>query len=317
MTKRTMQYGLLLLLIMAGASLLLPSVRYPLIGRLRGEKFVDGYPVSYWLMEAEERNSKAIQNLGQSDSSAVPVLLKILLEKGRGVSQARDEAARSLGRLGLAAQNALPELMSVVTKREMILGYPSPAYRASVEALKCMGPAAADAVPQLKLLLTPGHINQAYDVIYILATIGPEGRAAIPEMLVILEKYQGSPEALLAGGVLASWGVEEAIPLLFTSYDHVGLTPGDVNAALKKLYQQGKPVVAGAIPALSHKSRNVRYFTTMLLGDIGPAAKPSIPELQKLLTDEYIPLRELAQETIRKIESSSRTDSLPVTNSGK
>lgn len=302
MSKRTFLFGLVSLLILAGVSLLLPVVRYPLIGWLHSERFIDGYPVSYWIVEAEGGSSKAVEKLGHAGPEAVPALLKILLNQENVVSQSRDEAAKALGRLGAAAKSAIPELMHVVVLREMFQGYPRTAYHSSVDALKCMGPAAEEAVPQLKLLLTPGHFNQTYDVISILARIGPAAKAATPEMLAILEKYQGRDDSLLAGVVLASWGVEEAIPLLFSSYDHVGLTPGTVNAALMDLFRQGKPVVAGAITALDHKSSSVRYFSTMLLGDIGPAAKPAIPRLQKLLKDEYIPMRKLAQETISKIE---------------
>ncbi|OAI46023.1 hypothetical protein AYO44_12130 [Planctomycetaceae bacterium SCGC AG-212-F19] len=47
------------LLLLVGSLLLVPSVRWPIYGWLRGEAFYQGMPTSYWSREIQQWNGKA------------------------------------------------------------------------------------------------------------------------------------------------------------------------------------------------------------------------------------------------------------------
>jgi hypothetical protein len=145
-------------LVLAGAAvaaalvvLTLPAVRWPLVGKWRGEPFYEGRPVSYWSAAVEPLSSHyklfgpaaeiecyapdclfpALRRrlglvvptrlladgevpLGQGDPAAVPVLRALLREPDE---QAQGYAAWALARVGPAAADAVPELRELAGRK--------------------------------------------------------------------------------------------------------------------------------------------------------------------------------------------------------
>src|SRR5690242_8106067 len=66
MKHRWRLWLLLLLLLLLGGLLLVPQVRWPVYGWLRGEAFYQGMPVSWWAEEIEENydSGHSISSLG-------------------------------------------------------------------------------------------------------------------------------------------------------------------------------------------------------------------------------------------------------------
>src|SRR5439155_4927708 len=103
-----------MLIVAAGVALLVPAVRFPLLGWVRGERFHGGRPASYWIY---------------------------LLENG--ADKDRESAAHALGRMKAATPEALTALTAALKDKHYIVR------RNAAAALSEIGPEAAPAVPAL------------------------------------------------------------------------------------------------------------------------------------------------------------------------
>jgi hypothetical protein len=147
--KRLLLRTAVLLAAVALASLLIPDVRWPLRGWVRGESFFRGRPTSYWSREVKDwmasqdwgcippprlhtlpevlgydRTDWLERRLGipprvgadapclwEGDRKAVPVLVELLKDKDTSVAA---KAASGLGRIGPEARGTVPALIKVL-----------------------------------------------------------------------------------------------------------------------------------------------------------------------------------------------------------
>jgi hypothetical protein len=120
--KRCRLFLVLVLLLMVSGLLLLPQVRWPLYGWLRGEAFYQGMPTSYWSLECERAGSEDQQSpiwfdrwfgwlgisrasnpraLSAGDPRAIPVCIELLQTQGRW---SRWMGAYALGIIAMTAR---------------------------------------------------------------------------------------------------------------------------------------------------------------------------------------------------------------------
>ena len=177
--RRLLRAVLLLGVVLAGALLALPGVRWPLWGRLRGESFYRGRPTSYWRRlildypgqaTLDHRQIPEDMQLGwdcapatpvdslrrvcglpyqlarlpypfeENVPEAIPVLTELLRDGNPGV---RLYAAGCLGDIGPAAKPAVPALLAALGDHEMGDSFHWQVSDSAAQALKQVDPEAA------------------------------------------------------------------------------------------------------------------------------------------------------------------------------
>lgn len=222
---------------------------------------------------------EAIAVVGPEARAAVPVLIEKLNQSSltnlpghvakstlssTALLNVRRNAAEALAEIGPEARAAVPALVGVLRQRGDY--YLDPYFR----ALGRIGPDASDAIPALKEILQDGNPGARLAAARALAKIDPrEARVFLP---VLTEFQKDSQPRFHLSASVALWELKlEA--------------DSPVPALMELLKQPGEA-----------------YTTTELLGDLGPAARESIPSLEKVLRHESISYRRRAANAIRKID---------------
>jgi Leucine-rich repeat (LRR) protein len=119
--KSVLRWLALALVVGAVAVFSVPTLRWQVVGTLRGERFYHGRPSSYWRAELErtpeEVEAGAVAELREGGASAVPVLIAIMADRN---STARWAAARVVGLIGPPAESAIPTLQAMMDESEVI-----------------------------------------------------------------------------------------------------------------------------------------------------------------------------------------------------
>ncbi|MBI2823842.1 MAG: HEAT repeat domain-containing protein [Planctomycetia bacterium] len=197
---------------------------------------------------------------------AVPVLVAGLKDPKQ-----RDPAIRALGRIGPAAQAAVPALAALVSSADLVV------VRDAAAALGAIGPSASKAVPSITALLGKSDSSVGYAAAIALGKIGPAAKSAVPQLL----KQINAKEPLLT--VASVWAVRR-------------LDPGN-----KTVAPAAVPVLTGA---LASKQEIMRAQAAAALGDLGPAARDAIPALKKLSDDPQAEVRRAATDALAKIQGT-------------
>jgi HEAT repeat protein len=143
--------------------------------------------------------------LGRIGKPAVPTLIDALADRWQDTRQV--VVARSLGRIGPAAAEAVPALAHELT------GEHAHVRQAAAEALGQIGPAAEPAVPGLIQLLTDRLPASRQAAAVALARVGRADPAAIPPLIQLLpDRSDEVREA--AVGALAGFGPDAVAPLI-------------------------------------------------------------------------------------------------------
>jgi HEAT repeat protein len=204
----------------------------------------------------------------------VPVLIKSL---GDGEAARREAAADILGRIGPPARTAVPALFAALKDNSS-----SVALMAAMALAEIHPTRSRPAVPLLADALdVPGAAAA-------LAKIGPEARAAVPALIAALKprKGNGSGELIRLHARLALARIgAPAVPALIEALQDKkeGVAPLAGEALAWVL-----PPAKQAVPALRAALRNDRTHAAVYarsLGQLGPLARPALPDLMDLLTD--------------------------------
>ncbi len=162
---------------------------------------------------------------------------------------------------------------------------------------------AADPEPDLQpyiKALTHEDYHVRMTALDALARLGPKAAAALPALLKELDKagsYLAAIHVLGAIGPAAAPAVPALLSRLTRTLlitDKYRAEPNEASGIIDTLAKIG-PKAAPALPlvrsALKHPLSTIRYFAAHALGEIGPAAKVAIPELETRLNDhEYVGL---------------------------
>lgn len=206
----------------------------------------------------------------------LPVLVNALQDSDEHV---RVCAMLSLGRYGVVASNALPQLLpllkdsvpSVRSHAAYLVGHFAPSEAAG--AIQTML-----AYQRLQILLRT-NANWIYLEPYrLFADLGPRARAAVPR----LEEELGLP-------------------------DHVYQThAGPIAFALWRITGENS---SRAVTALSRGAESVspdmQFYSLRCLKELGPVASNAAPVLRRLAQDQRVLLRRLAQEALQSVTQST------------
>jgi len=238
------------------------------------------------------------QPLGRSFRPAVPELVKLL--EGPD-DYGREVAARALGGLGPAARAAVPALAKrLAAERE------PGRQHTLLAALGAIGPGAGEAMPFIGGLSLPVR-----EALLCLGGIGPAAKDAVPTA----RRYMTSADPdlrLIAAYALARIEGDRAESR--GAFERALLPPvGRGRALVPTVFSRLAPDYPELVPAATTYLQSLEVYEVkgMLAGlaKYGPAAKPAVPELVKLLdlpnVGWALPERELV-ETLGAIGPEAR-----------
>ena len=230
---------------------------------------------------SEDVRSAFVKTLTDSDPQVVSQVIDALAAHGAKVVPAvmrglqnpdlQPLAIEVVRRIGPDAKPAVPALLQIWKAAA-----DNDDLRREVQfALGAIGPQAAVGVPQLIQSLTAQDPEVRHSACFALGSIGPAATAAIRPLA---KQVTGKVDDFMP--IAAVW-------------------------AMVRIRPHNKKIEARAVPlltqALSSDRERVRVEAAMTLGDIGEAAKVSLPALEKAVQDQSPAVRAAAQEAIKKI----------------
>jgi HEAT repeat protein len=270
--------GLVLLLVVSGL-LLVPQVRWPLYGWLRGEPFCDGMPASWWALALEDPTAyaDAVSALKKAGPPAVPVLVRAIRQTPWRVPAFEDNPDnRRYGALLLALEEvAEPSLVPALVDHLRDGGV-------TCWALQRLG---TSAVPALIEALDDPDANLRQGAARTLGLIGPEARTAVAALIHALRDDQLFVRCN-AADALGRIGAEpeSVIPALMAAHDDPDRYMGA--SAVRALGRFG-PRAESAVPLLIKAlgDHRMEYEATQALKQIGPDAQAAAPHLLRMVQD--------------------------------
>lgn len=244
--------------------------------------------------EVRENANEVLGELHKVSAVAIPELREALKDKEWSV---RSAAAQALGEFGPVAVDAVPDLINALNDEKAATSWAAVSLAKiapqneevlsvlikslaresvrddAVDALRALGPAAQSAVPTLRKLLPKSEKFVRVGILRVLGEFGESSKPAIPEMIEQL----ADPDAYLRG----------------VAADSIGMLKSHAAAAVPDL-----------IKLLSDKSpdEDPQRNAILALRKIGVAAKPAIPELEKLIASTASDsTKDLAKETLTQL----------------
>lgn len=221
---------------------------------------------------ARAEAARTLGKMGLDARSIVPDLIQILSDPTRCNPFPVDEAiVRAAGDIGLPARKAIPALVGNVGKDRDL----DRAISESVERiLKAVH--TSEALAALKRLLKDPDAGERLRAAKKLATLGPDARAAIPDLTAALmdSDRDVSRQALLA---------------------LQAIRPGGTGSVALNVY----------IRDLGDEDEVIRLRAAKALAKLGPAAKPALPALQAAArNDPDEDVRKVAGDAVAKIQGT-------------
>jgi len=227
------------------------------IGNIEGfDHFDDGQEsVSAW--------GDKTQGIADNEIEAAVSALAVALQ---GWRELRAEAARSLGRIGPKAKEAVPALIKALKHTE------EPTKIAAAEALMYIGPLASEAMPALVQATGDDERRVRHAAIWALDRVVTEPARIIPPLVDLL-------------------GHENP----YTRYD-----------ASLAIARRGKAAVPALVKAVADTSVPRRRAAAYALSNIGPAAKDATDALIRALTDQDAHVVWYACQALERVQPDPR-----------
>jgi HEAT repeat protein len=189
----------------------------------------------------------------------------------------------------------------------LIEGLKYPKARASiVYILGQIGPDAAPATEALAALTTDKHAHIVQESLVALAKIGPGAKAAVPQLIKVLEAGDEASDA--AAYALGRIGPEAAAAdaALAAALKSRDLSLTVVAAwALNKIHPASADMAAKTVPVLvaglSDPLAKNRQAAVEALGELGPLAKDAAAALEKAQGDKDRAVREAAAKALKSV----------------
>lgn len=292
MTKRRLVLWCSLSLTAAGAiALAVPDCRYRLIAAITNEPLIEGRPIDFWIGvlkngEPEERRRSAIllgeanvcQDATKDDDACRRVIAALIDALGDEDGFVRKCAATSF--LLFPRDAPAPDDAVVVAKMRGALTDKEVAVRrAAAQALWQVGAPAkqADGVARLSEALGDNDQTVRMFAARAIGKIGPDAHAAVPALLLRLQKDEESDVRKLAAKAL-------------------GLIGAKGNGA------HLPDVVQALAQSLQSKNAGLREYSARAIGELG--GKEAIPALRVAERDSDENVREAVREALQRLEKS-------------
>jgi HEAT repeat protein len=124
----------------------------------------------------------ALRALARYGADAAPAIGKIIpLLQRQGDSEVRWNAARTLGKIGLPAKEAVPNLIAALTDSDALVR------EHAAEALGDIGPQAKEAIAALEKVLNDPDAGVRRDAVRSLGQMGPAAKSAIESIRPLLQ----------------------------------------------------------------------------------------------------------------------------------
>jgi HEAT repeat protein len=257
--KRWLVWTLIGIAVCVALLLVFPAAVYVPLGLLRHEAFFDGKPTNYWVRAFKQEGflghappgGDVGKTLREGGAAAVPVLSEMAARPDENL---RSEALRVLSLIGPEAKDAAPLLAQTMKTEDN-----SSRFMLASEALAKVDPAiAAETLGEvLRDKTNEGRRSWALTELLKLA---PQGREAVPVLKDLVNDPQ--EDALLR---------VQALRMLW------------------RLNQPAEPLLAALSEVVTADSNPAAVQALEVLGEMGPAAKPSLPMLLKRLEDPNLP----------------------------
>ena len=230
----------------------------------------------------------ALGRVGPAALGALPALLDALADADCYI---RRHAASAIGNLGPGAAAARPALLRA-------LGYEDERVRLlAAGALARLGPGAVAALPVLlEELQAEMDGDRRAEAATYLASVGPEGRDAVPLLTRALRDFDARVRVESAG---ALWNIarqaSETVPVL------AALLTGEHGFQIEFL-DDGSPRCSGG-----PRNGKIQARAAQILTEIGPDAAAAVPALELALRDPDEEVRTHAGIALRRVRPGGRS----------
>jgi HEAT repeat protein len=285
---------LLIIVVVAGGLVAWFEPTCTLRGKLRGEAFFMKRPTCYWQKRLESEDpidqDQAPKQLQAGGAAAVPVLIELTRSNSTTV---RVDAASLLARVGAGDRATTDALLHLLIDPDLYVR------QTADSALGELHPDDPRVVPALIARL--GGAEKAM-ALWALAEYKSAARAAVPRLIELL---QSDPDTGVRWGAARTLG--KIGPDAKPATDALIKALKDENGTLREhaaeaLGEIGAEVAVPDLTALlDDPDPRVRRDSVRSLGQLGAAAKPAIPKIQKLLQDAELPVRQAAEVALRQI----------------
>lgn len=232
------------------------------------------------LLESKDsltRESVAL-GLGNVGRPAIPLLLEALKDKDDRV---RMFAASSLGKIGYAEEDVVLGLVEAITDKDYLVR------KEAIESLGRINFELKVVVPQLIKVLKDEEVADVWKTaVEVLGMAGPE---AIPALIRATDDEKSYLIQESAVRALGETKCPIAVPALLVALEN-SMYSNVQNATEEALVRIGKAAVPELVKELEYKhlvddtvTMYIRDKAAEILGDIGPAAKDSLPKLKELM----------------------------------
>ncbi|QEL20255.1 HEAT repeat domain-containing protein [Limnoglobus roseus] len=185
----------------------------------------------------------------------------------------RLSAFRSLSKLGVVANQALPDLTNALNDEDA---------KIREGAAQAIGQLGREAMPTMVRMLTHPDKYVRRNAVWGLGKLGPQAKAVMGELCQAL-KDEDPRTAAGAAQAIGSMGAEAApaVPQLAEAMRGTNIVL--CRLAAKALSQIGRPSLATLISHLKHHDPFVKGEAAVALGWMGPAAAAAVQPLTELL----------------------------------
>lgn len=221
-----------------------------------------------------EIRREAAHGLARLGAPAVPAAIAVL---GDQLPETRILAAETLARIGAVAADAVPTLVSLLDDED------AKVRAAATRALGRIGQVDRLSIPALTVRLQDSDPTVRAAAADALGEFGPAAKEAAKSLALALQDHEHDCCRAAAGALeRLGTGAEAATPALIDLLEK-GNTDASAHAAcaLANVGDQAVPLLVTAM-----KNEKARYWAMLALGEMGPAAKPAVPELVSMLADK-------------------------------
>lgn len=195
-------------------------------------------------------------------------------------------AAGALGKIGIEAKSAIPELMKATG-------------RFSIE--ECAAQGLGKISPAYISALADAGLKRGYHAMHLI--FSKMDASAVPDLIIALSNPDVAVRKIAAEGLgIIGIGAKSAVPeLIKTLSDPDSIVRAHAATALGNIGSEGQNAVPELTKALSNSDVGVRVEAAKALCKMGPVAKTAIPELLTALGDSDYDVRGAAAESLNKM----------------